>query len=286
VACNIAALMRAIGSSKSIVSFMRERDMEERVTITVNDGIADVRLNRADKMNALDPAMFAGINAAIEKLAGMTDVRVVVLSGEGRAFCAGLDMASMAAGGSGNDLGKRSHGMANTAQNVAWGWRTLPMPVIAAVHGVALGGGFQIMSGACVRIARPDVRLSIRETYWGLVPDMAGLALWRTLARDDVLRDLTYSAREFTGVEGERYGFITRLSDDPRAAAFELAREIAGRNPDAVKASKRLINLMADGDTATMLQGESDEQIKLMRSPNQVEAVKANMEKRAPVFVD
>ncbi len=260
--------------------------MEERVSISVENGIADVRLNRPDKMNALDPAMFAGINAAIEKLAGMKDVRVAVLSGEGRAFCAGLDMASMAGGGSGNDLGARSHGVANTAQNVAWGWRTLPMPVIAAVHGVALGGGFQIMSGACVRIARPDTRMSIRETYWGLVPDMAGLALWRTLARDDVLRDLTYSAREFTGEQGERYGFVTRLADDPRAAAFELAREIAGRNPDAVKASKRLINLMADGDTATVLQGESDEQIKLMRSPNQVEAVKANMEKRAAVFVD
>jgi len=260
--------------------------MEERVTITVDNGIADVRLNRPDKMNSLDPAMFAGINAAIERLAGMKEVRVAVLSGEGRAFCAGLDMGSMAAGGSGNDLGKRSHGVANTAQNVAWGWRTLPMPVIAAVHGVALGGGFQIMSGACVRIARPDTRMSIRETYWGLVPDMAGLALWRTLARDDVLRDLTYSAREFTGEQAERYGFVTRLADDPRAAAFELAREIAGRNPDAVKASKRLINLMAGGDTATVLQGESDEQVKLMRSPNQVEAVKANMEKRAPVFVD
>lgn len=260
--------------------------MDERVTITVEDGIADVRLNRPDKMNALDPAMFAGLNSAIERLSTMSQVRVAVLSGEGRAFCAGLDMGSMAGGGSGNDLGARSHGVANTAQNVAWGWRALPMPVIAAVHGVALGGGFQIMSGACVRIARPETRLSIRETYWGLVPDMAGLALWRTLARDDVLRDLTYSAREFTAEQGERYGFITRLAEDPRAAAFELAREIAGRNPDAVKASKRLINLMADGDTATMLQAESDEQIKLMRSPNQVEAVRANMEKRAPVFTD
>lgn len=260
--------------------------MEERVTISVENGIADVRLNRPEKMNALDPAMFAGINTAIGKLAQMPGVRVAVLSGEGRAFCAGLDMGSMAAGGSGNDLATRSHGAANTAQHVAWGWRTLPMPVIAAVHGVALGGGFQIMSGADIRIARADTRLSIRETYWGLVPDMAGLALWRTIARDDVLRELTYTAREFTGEEGAGYGFVTRLSDDPRAAAFELAREIAGRNPDAVKASKRLINLMADGDSATMLQAESDEQIKLMRSPNQVEAVRANMEKRAAVFID
>lgn len=260
--------------------------MNDRVSITVDGGIADVRLNRPDKMNALDPAMFAGLNDAITQLANMREVRVVVLSGEGRAFCAGLDMASMAGGGSGNDLGKRSHGAANTAQNVAWGWRTLPMPVIAAVHGVALGGGFQVMSGADIRIARPDTRLSIRETYWGLVPDMAGLALWRTIARDDVLRELTYTAREFTGADGEKYGFVTRLADDPKAEAMALAREIAGRNPDAVKASKRLFNLAADSDSATMLQAESDEQLKLMRSPNQVEAVRANMEKRAATFVD
>lgn len=127
--------------------------MNDRVTIAVADGIADVRLNRADKMNAIDPAMFEGIAAAIDRLAGMAEVRVVVLSGEGRAFCAGLDMASMAGGGSGLSLDDRTYGDANLVQQVAWGWRTLPMPVIAAVHGVAFGGGFQIMSGADIRIA-------------------------------------------------------------------------------------------------------------------------------------
>ncbi|MFT3975629.1 MAG: crotonase/enoyl-CoA hydratase family protein [Sphingomonas bacterium] len=260
--------------------------MEQRVTITVADGIADVRLNRADKMNALDPAMFAGINDAIAQLAGMKGVRVAVLSGEGRAFCAGLDMASMAGGGSGNDLGARSHGLSNAPQHVAWGWRELPMPVIAAVHGVAMGGGFQVMSGADIRIVHPATRMSIRETYWGLVPDMAGVALWRTLARDDVLRELTYTAREFSGADALGYGFATRLSDDPRADAMALAREIAGRNPDAVRASKRLYNVAADGDSETVLLAESREQIALMRSPNQVEAVRANMEKRAPQFTD
>ena len=260
--------------------------MEQRVTITVADGVADVRLNRADKMNALDPAMFAGINDAIAQLAGMKEVRVAVLSGEGRAFCAGLDMASMAGGGSGNDLSARSHGLANAAQHVAWGWRELAMPVIAAVHGVAMGGGFQVMSGADIRIVHPATRLSIRETYWGLVPDMAGIALWRTLARDDVLRELTYTAREFSGADALGYGFATRLDDDPRTAAFALAREIAGRNPDAVRASKRLYNLAADEDSAAVLRAESTEQVALMRSPNQVEAVRANMEKRAAVFAD
>lgn len=260
--------------------------MNDRVSITVEGGVADVRLTRADKMNALDPAMFAGIVDAIDQLAGMTDVRVAVLSGDGRAFCAGLDMASMAGGGSGNDLGARSHGDANTPQQVAWGWRKLAMPVIAAVHGVAMGGGFQLMSGADIRIAHPATRMSIRETYWGLVPDMAGVALWRTLARDDVLRELTYTAREFSGEEALGYGLVTRLSDDPRAAALALAAEIAGRNPHAIKASKRLFNLAADADGAEVLRAESDEQIALMRSPNQIEAVRAAMEKRSPEFVD
>ena len=260
--------------------------MNDRVTIAVESGVADVRLNRADKMNALDLAMFAGLRDAIAELRERQDVRVAVLSGEGRAFCAGLDMASMAAGGSGNDLGARSHGIANTAQHVAWGWRDLPMPVIAAVHGVAMGGGFQVMSGACIRVAHPATRMSIRETYWGLVPDMAGVALWRTLASDDVLRELTYTAREFTGEEAVRFGLVTRLAEDPRAEAIAMAREIARRNPHAVRAAKRLFNVAADGDAKAVLRAESDEQIALMRSPNQVEAVRAAMEKRSPVFAD
>ena len=260
--------------------------MNDRVTIAVTDGIADVRLNRADKMNAIDPAMFEGIAAAIERLAGMAEVRVVVLSGEGRAFSAGLDMASMAGGGSGLSLDDRAYGDANLVQQVAWGWRTLPMPVIAAVHGVAFGGGFQIMSGADIRIAHPQARFAIRETYWGLVPDMAGIALWRTLARDDVLRELTYTAREFDGAEALRHGFVTRLDEDPRAAAMTMAREIAAKNPQAIRASKALYGIAADADAAAILRAESDAQGKVMRKPNQIEQVRANIEKRAAVFVD
>lgn len=260
--------------------------MTERVTISVESGIADVRLNRPDKMNALDPAMFDGIVEVIDRLAAMREVRVAVLSGEGRAFCAGLDMGSMAAGGSGLDIAERRWGPANNVQQVSWGWRALPMPVIAAVHGVAFGGGFQIMSGADFRIAAPDTRFAIRESHWGLVPDMAGIALWRTLARDDVLRELTYTGREFGAADAERFGFVTRLADDPLEAAFALAREIAGRNPHAVRGIKRLYNHAADGDPASILELETAEQLKVIRTPNQVEQVRANMEKRAAAFED
>lgn len=259
--------------------------MTDRITIAVRDAVADVRLARADKMNALDGAMFEGIAATIEWLRGMTEVRCVVLSGEGRAFCAGLDMGAMATGGSGIDLLRRD-GLANLAQQVAWGWRALPMPVIAAVHGVAFGGGFQVMSGADIRIAHPATRFAIRETHWGLVPDMAGIALWRTLARDDVLRELTYTAREFDAGEAMGYGFVTRMADDPHAAAMALAGEIAARNPHAIRGAKRLYNIAADADAATVLLSETEEQLKVIRQPNQIEAVRAGMEKRAGVFVD
>jgi enoyl-CoA hydratase/carnithine racemase len=255
----------------------------ERVTIAVADGVADVRLNRADKMNALDPAMFDGIVDAIARLGDMPGLRCVVLSGEGRAFCAGLDMASMA-GGPASDLAARDHGIANRAQQVAWGWRELPVPVIAAVTGVAFGGGFQIIAGADIRIAAPDAQFSIREAHWGLVPDMAGVALWRTLARDDVLRELTYTARVFGAEEAARLGFVTRVAVDPLAHAMALAREIAGRSPAAVRGAKRLFNLAADADAAAILRAETEEQVALLRTPEQMEAVRANLEKRAPVF--
>lgn len=260
---------------------------DQRVTLTTDAGVADVRLNRPEKMNALDPAMFVGIESALAELRALTGLRAVVLSGEGRAFCAGLDMASMSSGGAsaGKDLTHRSHGMANLFQHVAWGWRELAVPVIAAVHGIAFGGGFQIMSGADIRIVRPDTRLSIMEMKWGLVPDMAGIALWRTLVRDDVLRELTYTNREFSGEEALRLGFATRLADDPHSEAMSLAREIAARNPAAVRGAKRLYNAYAH-DAEALLMAESVEQKAVIRTPNQVEAVRANMEKRAPVFGD
>ena len=205
--------------------------MSERVTWTIEGGVADVRLNRPDKMNALDPAMIEGLLTAIDTLGQTAGLRAVVLSGEGRAFCAGLDMASMANVGAGVDIAARTHGLANSFQQVAWGWRTLPVPVIAAVHGVAFGGGLQIASGADIRVAAPETRLSVMELKWGIVPDMAGFALWRGTVRDDVLRELTYTAREFDAAEAQTFGFVTRLVDDPHADARD--GDGGGRGPDA-----------------------------------------------------
>jgi len=269
--------------------------MEERVSISISEGVADVRLVRADKMNALDQAMFEALVAATDRLSKDKSVRVVVLSGEGRAFCAGLDMGRFAAmkekggngipGGENRDLTKRTHGQANFPQQAVWGWRQLPVPVIAAVHGVAFGGGFQLSLGADMRFLSPDARMSVMEIKWGLVPDMAGTPILASLVRDDILRDLTSTGRIFSAQEAMTYGLATRICDDPRAAALDVAREIAGKSPDAIRAAKRLLNNLSV-DPGPALLAESVEQQKLIGSANQTEAVRANLEKRAPKYVD
>jgi len=257
----------------------------DRISIDLDAaGVAHVRLMRGDKMNALDPAMFAAIIEAGEILHTLSGARVVVLSGEGRAFCAGLDTSSFTKQPS--DLLPRTHGNSNTFQQVATLWRKLPMPVIAAVHGVCFGGGLQIASGADIRIAHPETRMAIMELKWGLVPDMGGYALWRGLVRDDILRELIYTNREFTGEEGQEYGLVTYLDADPLARANAIAAEIANRNPHAIRAAKRLQAVMIERDTDAILLEESVEQDAIMRTPNQIEAVMAAMQKRAPKFED
>ena len=269
--------------------------MNDRVSVSISEGIADVRLVRPDKMNALDIPMFEALVATYRQLAGEKGLRAVVLSGEGRAFCAGLDMGRFAAmkesggngiaGGEARDLTVRTHGLANFPQAAVWGWRQLPVPVIAAVQGVAFGGGFQLALGADMRFLSPDARMSIMEIKWGLVPDMAGTPILAGLVRDDILRELTFTGRIFSAQEALSYGLATRVCDNPRAAAFEVAREIAGRSPDAIRAAKRLLNNLSV-DPGPALLAESMEQMKLMGSPNQLEAVRANIEKRAPRFAD
>jgi enoyl-CoA hydratase/carnithine racemase len=267
--------------------------MTELVTITIlEDGIADVRLNRIDKMNALSPEMWNAIVEAIDTLKATPGLRVVVLSGNGRAFCAGLDLASMqgerdpGTSSTGTSLAGRTRGIANHAQYAAWGWRELPVPVIMAIHGVAFGAGSQIMAAADIRFVHPETRIAIMEMKWGLVPDVAGMALWRTQVADDVLREMIYTNREFNGIEAKAMGFATHVCDDPLADALALARVIADKNPHAVRGAKRLCNMLGAASDADLLQAESDEQVDIIRKPNQIEAVMASMAKRKPVFVD
>jgi enoyl-CoA hydratase/carnithine racemase len=267
----------------------------KRISVTVAGGVADVRLNRPDKLNALDPAMFSALAEAGDELAKDATVRAVVLSGEGRGFCAGLDFTSfqgMAAGdggparAEGGINGRMAGRITNHFQQAAYTWTEMPVPVIAAIHGVALGGGMQIALAADLRIVAPDARLSVLEIRWGLIPDMTGTHTLRRLVGLDVAKELTWTGRMVEGPEALRLGLVTKLSDNPRGEALGVAAELAGKSPEAVRAAKRLLNQSGLVSQAQQFIDESREMGALIGSPNQVEAVTAYFEKRAAEFAD
>jgi enoyl-CoA hydratase/carnithine racemase len=263
--------------------------MPDRVTVSLDDGVADVRLARPDKLNALDPEMFEALVDTGRSLCRDRRLRAVVLSGEGRAFCAGLDFASFAsmAGaerGSRNLFARSDREIANNAQLAAHVWAQVPVPVIAAVHGFAFGGGLQIALAADIRFVAPDAKLSVMEIKWGLIPDMTGTQTLRRLVPIDVAKELTFTGRIVSGVEAADLGLATRVSETPLEDAKRLAREIAEKSPTAIRTGKQLLNAAYDSSFAEGLLLEEKAQRSLLGTPNQAEAVRANLEKRSPRF--
>ena len=272
----------------------------DRVVYTLADGVADVRLNRPDKINALDMAMFAALVEVGEELKADPAVRAVVLSGEGRGFCAGLDFSSFQAmasaggarpagpdGDSPRGLARRDEGrITNQGQQACYVWAEMPAPVIAALHGVALGGGAQLALACDIRIMAPDAQLSILEIRWGLSPDMTGTQMLPRLVGLDVAKELAFTGRMVTGEEAVRLGLATRVSTTPRDDALALAREIAGKSPHAIRGIKSLLNLAGQVSLEEGFKAEERTIRELIGSPNQAEAVTAFFEKRPPVFSD
>ncbi len=277
-----------MSSESAVTDQQLVSEVEQRVRVRVDEHVATVTLTRPEKHNALDIAMFEAILAAAERVAAEPQVRAVVLHGEGKSFCSGLDVASLmsvpgAVDGADSPL---SEAVPNRFQRVAYDWVTLPVPVIAAIQGNCLGGGLQIALGADIRIARPDARLSVAEVKWGLIPDMSLTQTLPRLVAGDVARELTFTARVLDGEEAHRLGLVTRLAEDPLAAAQELASEIAGRSPDAVRAAKRLLGEAWAGPAEDGLALEAELQRRLIGSPNQIAAVVAGMSGEPPQFTD
>ena len=274
--------------------------VSDRVLCTITNGVADVRMNRADKINALDSAMFAGLVEVGEALRTDSSVRAVVLSGEGRGFCAGLDFGSfqaMAGGKAGldrvlpstdevDDPSKLPGKITHQGQQACWVWQEIPVPVIAAVHGVALGGGCQIALGADMRYVTPDAQMSILEIRWGLLPDMTGTQMLPRLVGLDVAKELTFSGRMVRGEEAVVIGLATRVCVNPLEEALATAHEIAGKSPEAVRGAKALLNMAGQVSLAEGFAAERREIKKLIGSPNQVEAVSAFFEKRSANYSD
>lgn len=278
--------------------------MSDRVTIEVQGGVADVRLSRPDKLNALDGAMFQALADAGDQVAADPSIRAVVLSGEGRGFCAGLDLGSFAAmadpankpsadgaaagagGGSSGIEGRLPGRITNLFQQAVYTWTEQAVPVIAAVHGVAFGGGIQLALGADIRIVHPEARMSVMEIRWGLLPDMTGPQVLPRIVGLDVAKELVFTGRQVSGSEAAQLGLATRVSDTPREDALALAAQIAARNPQAIRGAKALLDAAGTRPLAESFLEESRLMAGLIGSPNQVEAVMAEMEGRAPTFAD
>ncbi len=267
-----------------------EKTFTPRVTIDIDNHIAEVVLNRPEKMNAIDIHMFDALIAAGKQVTEDPSVRVVVLRGEGKAFCAGLDLSNFSMDEqsimNSIPLPDRTHGIANRWQQAVWTWHECTVPVIAAVHGVSYGGGLQIMSGADIKLVHPETRLSIMEVKWGIIPDMGGTQLWRHQVRQDILKELTFTHRVFSAEESVNYGFATRMEDDPLQAARALAVDIASKSPSAIVKAKKLLNACYYLNEKDGLMMESVEQEAIIRKHNQIEAVFSAMQKRPGNFKD
>jgi enoyl-CoA hydratase/carnithine racemase len=258
---------------------------EQRARVEVSDHVATVTLTRPEKHNALDLEMFQAIIDAAEQVSGEPRVRAVVLHGEGPSFCSGIDVASLMSLGESLD-DRLTEEAPNWFQRAAYDWIRVPVPVIAAIHGTCFGGGLQIALGADVRIAAPDARLSVMEVKWGLIPDMSITRALPRLVGIDVAKELTYTARVFSGTEARELGVVTHVEGDPLGAARALASEIASKSPDAVRSAKRLYDESWTGSPEETLALEASMQRRLIGSPNQLAAVVAGMNKQPAEFAD
>lgn len=263
--------------------------MAERIALNIENNVATVTLNRVEKHNAVDVAMFEALIETGETLAKNRSLRAVVLHGAGESFCAGIDVSVFAGEGigasGGGNLQPRADSPANFYQSAAYVWRELPVPVIAALHGVVFGAGLQIALGADIRYTTADARMAVMEIKWGLIPDMSISTTLPRLMPMDKAAELAWTGKVVSGIEASELGLVTAVKEDPLAAAQELAQTIAGKSPDAVRAIKTLFQAAWKTD-ADLLRLEAELQIKVMQTSNQMEAAKANAEKRAPDFGD
>jgi enoyl-CoA hydratase/carnithine racemase len=260
--------------------------MADRVLLDVRDSVAHVTLNRADKYNGLDLPMLRALVEVAGQVAADRDVRAVILSGAGPAFCAGLDFASV-----GKDprgflfAGLKLPGRLNLFQRACWAWRELPVPVIAVLHGHCFGGGMQLALAADFRFATPGCELSVMEGKWGLIPDMTGSVTLRELVPMDVAKRLTMTAEVFDGAQALAYGLVTSVSDDPSKEAEALVNELVARSPDALALTKKLFDRTWTRPPARAFWTETVLQARLLRSANHRIARTANLAKEAPAYV-
>lgn len=263
-------------------------NIKDRITLNINGQFAYVNLARPDKRNGLDLTTMEALVEAAKRIRSNRELRAVILQGEGKAFCAGLDFASVTKQPVKALRAATRYGVkkTNLFQEMCWCWRELPIPVLAVIQGQCFGGGLQLALAADFRFALPDSQWSVMEGKWGLIPDMTGMVTLRELVSIDVAKELTYTARVISGEEAGKLGLASHVTDNPLADAEALAAEIATRSPDAVNAAKSLLQATwQDADSTDVLRKETRMQIKMFRSKNQRRLMKANFAKKVVDFL-
>lgn len=261
---------------------MTETATNGHVTLTIEDRLAHVQLNRPEKLNSLTRDVFDDLVELGQRLNADPDVACVVITGAGRAFCAGLDLSAFDEMKSGERnpavaLGERLGAARALGQKAVHVWSLLEVPVIAGVEGVAFGGGLQLALGADVRVMAPDTKISMMEINWGLAPDMGGTQLLPQLVGPSQAKYLTFTGEVISGTRCGEIGMADEVTEDAVGRALELGREIADKSRSALVWAKKLIDM---GETASLEDGfdaEQDAIAELMGGPEQVEAVDKRM---------
>ncbi|MDP8956992.1 MAG: enoyl-CoA hydratase/isomerase family protein [Actinomycetota bacterium] len=258
----------------------------ETIRYDVEDHLATITLARPDKRNAMNQAMFLELGEAAELASSDTDVRGVLLVGEGQSFCAGIDLALLA------ELGAMGAGSTEFGMFIQMAQRpfrllaTMGKPTIAVVQGHALGAGFQLALACDLRVASPDARFAILELRYGIIPDLGGSHHLARTAGPAVAKELVWAARTIDAAEAFGLGIVNRLVDDDRRMeeAKNLMRKVTSHSPIAVSQAKTLINSAPETPIESQFEREALAQAACLQSEDYREAVAAFMEQRAPQF--
>lgn len=252
----------------------------EPVRYAVRDHLAIIVLNRPDSLNAVDAALATALGEALERADDDDDVRVVVITGEGRAFCAGMDLKAFASGASVEPIGHPEWGFAGVVRH------PIDKPVIAAVNGAAFGGGAEIALSADLIVADERAQFALPEIDLGLFAAAGGVMRLGQQLPQRVAAELVLTARRLPAAEAARWGLVNRVAPEGTSlqVALELAAVIAAKAPLAVQASVRLLRSTRSENTWTDEPWAVNEQemVSVWDTQDAAEGARAFIEKRSP----
>jgi enoyl-CoA hydratase len=267
----------------------------EALSITVENHIATIRLNRPDKLNAMNLAMWHDIRTAFRHVDETPEIRVAILEGEGKAFTAGIDLQMMMGVGAQvrDDCDGRTRENLRRVildlQDTLTSLERCRKPVLAAVHGACVGGGIDLICCADMRYCSADAWFTIKEIDIGMVADVGTLQRLPRLIGEGMARELAYTARKFDAAEAKDMRLVNRVFESAealRAGVREIAAQIAAKSPLSVRGVKEMISYARDHTVADGLNYVATWNAAMLMSADLQSAMMAGMSKTAPSFKD